>query len=86
MAEASKKLATKKQVENVLDLGDKNWENTRSTTAVDSQHLKVKEYDISLTKIYHITISIKISSSIHIFIHKIRQVLGSHELKSHCHF
>ena len=43
-------------------------------------HLK----DISLTKNYCITINIKIISSIHIFIFKV-QVLGSHELKSHCH-
>ena len=57
---------------------------TRSTTAADSQHLKVKEYNISLTKNYCITINIKIISFIHIFIFKI-QVLGSHELKSHCH-
>ena len=47
-------------------------------------HLKVKEQDISLIKNYCITINIKIISSIHIFIFKI-QVLGSHELKSHCH-
>ena len=46
---------------------------------------KVKEHDISLTKNYCITVNIKIMSSIHIFIFKI-QVLGSHELKSHCHF
>ena len=58
--------------------------STRSTTPVDSWHLKVKEYDTSLTKNYCITINIKIISSIHIFIFKI-QVLGSHELKSHCH-
>ena len=48
-------------------------------------HLKVKEQEISLTKGYDITINIKIISSIHIFIFKM-QVLGSHELKSHCHF
>ena len=58
---------------------------TRSTTAGDPRHLKVKKQHISLTKNYCITISIKIISSIHIFIFKI-QVLGSHELKSHCHF
>ena len=58
---------------------------TRSTTAADSQHLKVKEYNISLTKNYCITINIKIISFIHIFIFKI-QVLGFHEVKSHCHF
>ena len=40
--------------------------------------------DISLTKNCCITINIKIISSIHKFIFKI-QVLGSHELKSHCH-
>ena len=57
---------------------------SRSTTAVDPHHLKVKEQDISLTKNYCITINIKIISSIHIFIFKI-QVLGSHEL-SYCHF
>ena len=58
---------------------------TRSTIAVDPQHLKVKEQDISLTKNYCITINIKIISSINIFNFKI-QVLGSHELKIHCHF
>ena len=52
---------------------------------MDPQHLKDKEQDISITKNYCITINIKIISSIHIFILKI-QVLGSHELKSHCHF
>ena len=56
----------------------------KNTTAVGPQHLKVKEQDNSLTKNYCITINIKIISSIHIFIFKI-QVLGSHELKSHCH-
>ena len=57
-------------------------DKTRSTTAVDPWHLKVKEQDISLTKNY--TINIKRISSIHIFIFKI-QVSGSHELKSDCH-
>ena len=58
---------------------------TRSTTAVDPQHLKFKEWDISLTKNYWIIIKTKTITSIHIFIFK-TQVLGSHELKSHCHF
>ena len=58
----------------------------RSTTAVYPRHLKVKEQDISLTKNYCITISIKIISSIHIFILRIQQVLGSDELKSQCRF
>ena len=53
---------------------------TRSTTAVDPQHLKVKEQDTSLTKNYGITINIKIISSIQIFIFKI-QVFGSRKLK-----
>ena len=52
---------------------------------MDPQHLKDKEQDISITKNYCITINIKIISSIHIFILKI-QVLGSLELKNHCHF
>ena len=50
---------------------------TRSTAAVDPQHLKAKEQDISLTKNCYISINIKIISSIHIFNFKI-QVLGSH--------
>ena len=58
----------------------KQKKKTRSRTAVDPQHLKVKEWGISLTKNYCITINIKIISSIHVFILKI-QVLGSHELK-----
>ena len=41
-----------------------NYIQTRSTTAVDPQHLKVKE-DISLAKDYCITISIQKISSIH---------------------
>ena len=57
---------------------------TRSTTAVDPQHLKVEE-DISLTKNYCITISIQKISSIHKFILKMQQILGSHE-PSHGHF
>ena len=42
---------------------------------------------VSLTKNYCIAVNIKIISSIiiNIFIFKI-QVLGSHDLKSHCHF
>ena len=50
------------------------------------QHLKVKEYDISLTKNYCITIRIQKISSIHKLILKIQQVLGSHELEGHGHF
>ena len=59
---------------------------TRSTTAVDPQLFKAKEYDINLTKNYCITISIKKISSIHKVIIKIQQILGSHELKSHGQF
>ena len=55
---------------------------TRSTTAVDPQHLKVKE-DISLTKNDCITISIQKISSTHKFILKI---LGFRELTSPGHF
>ena len=65
-------------------LEKKKFYQTRSTTAVDPGHLRVKEYDISLTKNYCITIIIKIISSIQTFIFKM-QVLASHELKSHCH-
>ena len=56
---------------------------TRSTTAVDPQHLKVKQKYISLTKNYFITISIQKISSIHKFILKRQQILGYHELKDH---
>ena len=59
---------------------------TRSKTPVDPQHLKFKEKDISLNKNYCITISIQKISSIDIFILKIQQILGSHELKGHGHF
>ena len=65
----------------------KKWkkkDKTRSTTAVDPRHLKVKEYDINLTENYYITIRIQIISSIYKFILKIKQILGSHELKDHC--
>ena len=48
---------------------------------MNPQHLKVKEKNISLTKKYCITISIQKVSSIHKFIHKIKQILGSHELE-----
>ena len=54
---------------------------TWSITAVDPRHLKDKEYYISLTKNYCVTISIKIISSIHIFILKKQQISESHELK-----
>ena len=56
---------------------------TSSTTAVDHQHLKVKEKDINLAKTNCITISIEKISSFQKFILKIQQILGSHELKSH---
>ena len=61
---------------------------TRSTTAVNPQHLKVKWQDICLTKNYCISINIRRISSnfIHKFIIKIHQILGSHELKNHGHF
>ena len=58
----------------------------RGTTAKDPLHLKIKEQHISLTKNYCITFSIQKISSIHKFILKIQQILGSHELKGHCHF
>ena len=64
----------------------RNAKETISTTAVDSQPLKVKGYDISVTKNYCITISIQIISSIHKIILKIQQILGSPELKYHYHF
>ena len=54
---------------------------TRRTTAVEPQHLKVKE-DISLTKNYCISISIQKISSVHKFIFKMQQILGFHELTS----
>ena len=56
------------------------------TTAMDFQHLKVKEKDICLTKNYCTTIGIQKINSFHKFIFKIQQILGSHELKSHGHF
>ena len=52
----------------------------------ESPHYKVEEQDISLTKNYCITMSIKKISSIHRFILKIQQILGSHELDSNGHF
>ena len=51
---------------------------TRSKTTVDSWHLEVKQKDISLTKSYCITVSVQKISSIHKFIFKIKQILGSH--------
>ena len=64
-----------------------NWiENkTRSTTAVDPQHLKVKQQGISLPRNYSIIVSIQIITSIHTFILKIQQILESHELKDKYH-
>ena len=56
------------------------------TTAMDFQHLKVKEKDICLTKNYCTTIGIQKINSFHKFIFKIHQILGSHELKGHGHF
>ena len=56
------------------------------TTAMDFQHLKVKEKDICLTKNYCTTIGIQKINSFHKFIFKIQQILGSHELKGHGHF
>ena len=52
-------------------------EQTRSTTAVDPRHLKVKEKDISPTQNYCITVSIQIISSIYILILKIQHLLES---------
>ena len=63
------------------------WESqklVRDTTADYPQHLQVEE-DISLTK-NCITISIQKISSIHIFILKMQQILGSPELTGHNHF
>ena len=48
-----------------------------------SRHLKVKEQHISLTKNYCIIVSIKIISSVHIFILKIQQILESRESVPH---
>ena len=45
---------------------------------MDLQHLKDKEWDISLTRNYCIMVSMHIISSIHIFTLKIPQILGSH--------
>ena len=65
---------------------NKNKNKTRSTIAVDPRHLKVKEYNISLTKTYNITISIQKFNSIHKFTLTMQQMLGSHELKGHGYF
>ena len=57
------------------------------TTAVD-WHLKVRdiECDVSLTKNYCITVSMRKISSIHTLILKIQQILGYHELHNgHVH-
>ena len=56
-------------------MNNNNKKKTRSTTAMDPRHLKVKEKDISLTKKYCITISILKVSSIHKFIFKTKQIL-----------
>ena len=55
-----------------------------STIAVD-WHLKVKyvEYDVSLTKNYSMTVNMQKINSIH---KRIRQICGSHVLKSHAYF
>ena len=55
---------------------------TRNIIAVDPQHLKVKEQDISLTKNCCTTVSIHEISSIHKFAFKIQHILGSDELKA----
>ena len=57
----------------------------KSTTAVDPQHSKVKEQDISLTRNYCIIVSIQIITSIHTFILKIQKILESRELKHRYH-
>ena len=54
---------------------------TRSTTAVENQHLKIKEWDISLTKIITSLLAFRKISSIHKIILKMQQILGSQELK-----
>ena len=55
-----------------------------SKTAIN-WHLKVKdiEYNVGLTKIYCITVSMQKISSIHKLI---QQILESHELNDHVHF
>ena len=50
----------------------------RSKTTVDRLHLKVDE-DISLTRNDCITVSTEKISSIHKFIFKMQQILGSHQ-------
>ena len=57
-----------------------------STTAVE-QNLKdtYTEYNVELTKKYCITVSIEKISSIHTFILKTEQILGSHELNKCLH-
>ena len=57
----------------------------KSTTAVDPQHSKVKEQDISLTRNYCIIVSIQIITSIHTFILKIQKILESRGLKHRYH-
>ena len=57
---------------------------TKSKTALDPLDLKIRQQDISLIKNYCITVSIGRISSIHEFILKMQQILGSHELQDHC--
>ena len=58
-----------------------------STTVVDwhltGWQIRDIQYDVCLTKNCCITISIQKISSIHKFMLKIKQILGSHELKCH---
>ena len=56
-----------------------------ASKTVINWHLKVKdiEYNVGLTKIYCITVSMQKISSIHKLI---QQILESHELNDHVHF
>ena len=58
----------------------------RSTSAVDSRHLKIKEKDTSLTKNDCVTIRIQKISLFDKFIPKIHPILWYHELKGHGRF
>ena len=57
-------------------------EITRSTTAVDPRHLKVKTYNQNL--LHHYPQSKNQLNSYIIL--RIQQILGSHQLKDHDHF
>ena len=63
---------------------------TRGTVSTNAAHwhlkVKDKEYNVGLTKNHCITVSMQKISSIHKFIRKIQQTLGSQELIGHAHF